>query len=215
MNHRAPCVRLPRRSPVPRSPPLSAAGCAEDFEPYNRLTGAARARDPERAGRAGAGRDQRPSTRWSTPPPGDRVDRLRLELVPVAGAGQRRLPVPDHRGGAGALAGGRGLRLPPVRPGHGEPPRARRTRSIPALLAAAVRRRRRACRRLLDCEGGFPVQIKLDGDQPAGDEVDGGARPAPALRPDARTRTPTRASTGCSPRSATERATASATTPDA
>ena len=160
-------------------------GCGEDFDPYNRLTSAAGAGHPGRAAGPGPGETTTLSALVYTP--AQRATRdasrdLRLELVPAARLGQRGLPLPDQRGGAaGHGRPGAGLVIPPLDLGTGATAQLPHTLN-PADPGSSCAPGCDGLPQTLDCEGGFPVQVKLSGEERQR-RGGGGAHAAPALRP--------------------------------
>jgi hypothetical protein len=146
-----------------------ATGCSEGFDPFNRLSDLrvlAIQSDPV----APAPGESTELVPLVYVPPGDAVASLRWSWCPFAGPateGYRCLITEEE---LAELGGGSAEDIPPFDLGDGDT--ASLTHSLDPALLDAVCRGTEDQPELLDCEGGFPVQIKLTARSESGEQVD-------------------------------------------
>lgn len=146
-----------------------AAGCSDSFDPYNRLSGL-RVLAVKSEPAAPAPGETTTLSPLVYVPPGDAVAGLRWSWCPFPGPANQGYPCLISEEELARLGGGAAEDIPPYDLGGGETATFEHTLD-PALLAAVCAGTADQPE-LLDCEGGFPVQIKLTARSESGEEVD-------------------------------------------
>ena len=146
----------------------AATGCADDFVPFNRLDRLRILAVRRRAGGAGAGRDRGLHAAIYLPP-GQAVASRSWSWCPLPGSEAEGSPCLVSEDEAAELAAAAGSELPPSTWATARPPLSS-TRWIPTCwLRCAPGSPNQPS--LVNCEGGFPVQIKLTVASDAGEEL--------------------------------------------
>jgi len=146
-----------------------SAGCTEGFDPYNRLTDM-RVLAIQSEPAAPAPGETTALTPLIYLPPGDEVDSLSWSWCPFSGSAYEGYPCLITEEELAALGGGSAGDIPPYDLGQGET--ASFEHGLDPALLAAVCAGTADQPELLDCDGGFPVQIKLTARSAEGEEVD-------------------------------------------
>jgi hypothetical protein len=146
-----------------------ATGCAEGFDPFNRLS-ALRVLAIQSDPVAPAPDETTALVPLVYVPPGDAIASLRWSWCPFAGPANDGYPCLITEKELAELGGGSAEDIPPFDLGEG--PTANLTHTLDPALLDTVCRGAADQPELLDCEGGFPVQIKLTARSEDGDEVD-------------------------------------------
>jgi hypothetical protein len=148
----------PRAALAPLILAITAAGCSGDFDPYGRLTALrvlAVQSEPVAPG-PGASTTLTPLVYTS---PGDTVTSLAWSWCPFAGDLADGAPCLLTEAELRARAGDAGAAIPPYDLGTG--PTATFAHTVPTELLDALCDGSPTQPALVDCEGGFPVQIRL------------------------------------------------------
>lgn len=146
---------------------LATAGCGPDFDPYNRLTGLRVLAVQAEPAAPGPGETTTLSALVFTPEPGAAVTHT-WSWCPFPGEASKGYPCQVTREQVMMMAGG-AVSVPPF--DLGTAPTATLAHTIDPAVLRALCAGMPGVPQLLDCEGGFPVQVRLKV-AGGGDEID-------------------------------------------
>jgi hypothetical protein len=136
----------------------SAAGCAEDFDPYNRLTSLRVLAVQSEPASPGPGETTTLTPLVFTPEPGAAVT-YAWSWCPFPGPARDGYPCLVTQEQATMLAGQTGVTIPPFDLGAG--PTAQLPHGFDPNVLRALCAGQPGTPQQVDCEGGFPVQVKV------------------------------------------------------